>query len=135
MGTDVSEVMSTTRTPPLVKTRVIYASIARALTNKTLGEIAALIGRDHATIIYYTDRKPSEIYRDLILNATKAFTDKHGHELEAFTDQELSIFDLNDKLKLRVFKERKRSLENLRIIRGILTRLKRSGLKPSCYLC
>jgi len=129
MGTDVSEVMSTTRTTPLVKTRIIYASIARGLTNKTLGEIASLIGRDHATIIHYTDRKPSEVHRGLILSATKAFTEKHGHELEAFTDQELSIFDLNDKLKLRVFKERKRSLENLRIIKGNLDQVKEKWVK------
>jgi hypothetical protein len=129
MGTDVSEVMSTTRTTPLVKTRIIYASIARGLTNKTLGEIASLIGRDHATIIHYTDRKPSEVHRGLILSATKAFTEKHGHELEAFTDQELSVFDLNDKLKLRVFKERKRALENLRIIKGNLDQVKEKWVK------
>jgi hypothetical protein len=121
--------MSSTRTTPLVKTRIIYASIARGLTNKTLTEIASLIGRDHATIIHYTDRKPSEVHRGLILSATKAFTEKHGHELEAFTDQELSIFDLNDKLKLRVFKERKRSLENLRIIKGNVDQVKDKWVK------
>jgi hypothetical protein len=129
MGTDVVEVTSKKRYPELVKTRVIYANIAKAITQKTLGDIAALIGVDHATIIHYTQKKPSIVNEALIKKAIKAFKDKHGHEVEVLTDKELSVFDLNDKLYLRVFNERKRSLENLRIIKGDINQVNEKWVK------
>lgn len=129
MGTDVTDVMSKSRDPELVKTRVVYSNLAMAMTQKTLNEIAAPIGRDHSCINHYTKKKPSIVNERLIKEAIKAFKDKHGHEVEVLTDKELSIFDLNDKLYLRVFNERKRSLENLRIIKANINQVNEKWVK------